>query len=78
MIELRPRYVDARPTIQCIIDQTIRPTPRVLIDTTTGHLHDKKGQAEVFEALPIYYELVSSMTTELDHARIWRAVKTFY
>ena len=78
MIELRPRYVDARPTIQCIIDQTIHPMPWVLMDTTTGHLHDKKGQAEVFEALPIYYELVSSMTTELDHAHIWRAVKTFY
>ena len=52
--------------------------PRVLIDTITGHLYDKKGQAEVFEALPIYYELVSSMTTELDHSRIWIAVKRFY
>ena len=50
----------------------------MLIDTITGHLYDKKGQAEVFEALPIYYELVSSMTTELDHSRIWIAVKRFY
>jgi hypothetical protein len=76
--EPRPRYVDARPTIRRIIDQTIRHLPRVLIDITTGHLCDKNRQAEVFEALPIYYELVSSMTTQLDHARIWRAVKKFY
>ena len=52
--------------------------PRVLIDTTTGHLYDKKRQAEAFESLPIYHELVSSMTTLLDHARIWRVVKKFY
>ena len=78
MIELRSRYVDARPTIRRIIDQTIRHIPRVLIDTTTGHLYDKNRQAEVFEALPAYYKLVSSMTTQLDHARIWRAVKKFY
>ena len=52
--------------------------PRVLIDTATGHLYDKKRQAEAFEALPIYSELVSSMTTELDYALIWRTVKEFY
>ena len=52
--------------------------PRVLIDITTGHLYDKRQQAEAFEELPIYYELVSSMTTELDSARIWTVVKKFY
>ena len=78
MIALRDRYVDARPTIRQIVEQTVRPMPRVLIDTTTGGLHDKRQQAEAFEALPIYCELVSSMTTELDYARIWRVVKEFY
>lgn len=52
--------------------------PRVLIDTTSGRLYDKTQQAEAFEALPIYNELVSSMTTEMDYARIWGAVKEFY
>ena len=52
--------------------------PRVLIDTTTGHLYDKQQQADAFEALPIYSELVSSMAIQLDHARIRRAVKEFY
>lgn len=78
MIELRRQYVDARPTIQRIVEETIRPMPRVLIDTTTGRLHDKQQQAEAFELLPIYSELVSSMTTRLDRARLQRAVKEFY
>lgn len=52
--------------------------PRVLIDTTTGRLCNKRRQAEAFEALPIYAELVASMTTELDYARIRREVKEFY
>ena len=52
--------------------------PRVLIDTTTGRLYDKEQQAEAFEALPIYNELVSSMTTTMDHARIRSAVKESY
>ena len=78
MIALRGRYVDATPLIRQIVEQTIGRLPRVLIDTTTGHLYDKRQQAEAFEALPIYCELVSSMATEVDHARIWRAVKKFY
>ena len=54
--------------------------PRVLIDTTTGRLHDRTRLAETFEALPVFNELVSSMTTEekVDHARVWREVKEFY
>ena len=52
--------------------------PRVLIDTTTGHLHDKAQQAAAFEELPIYDELRSSMTSQFDNARIRREVKTFY
>ena len=56
----------------------LRHVPRVLIDTTTGHLYDKKRQAEAFEALSVYSKLVSSMTTELDYALIWRTVKEFY
>ena len=52
--------------------------PRVLIDVTTGRLHDRTQQAEAFEALPIFSELVSSMTAGVDEARIWRDVKEFY
>ena len=78
MIEHRRRYVDARPTIQRIVENTIRPMPQVLIDTETGRLQNKQQQADAFKALPIYSELVLSMTTELDEKRIQEAVKTFY
>ena len=52
--------------------------PRVLVDTTTGHLYDKTRQAGVFEGLSIFDELRSSMTTCLDHERIRNEVKKFY
>lgn len=78
MIELRRRYFDATSAIRRVAEQTVRDMPRVLIDTATGRLCDKKQQVGTFEALPIYSELVSSMTTELDYARIWREVKEFY
>ena len=76
--EFRGRYVNARPMIQCIIEQTIRDMPRVLIDPNTGHLYDKERQAEAFKMLPIYSELVSSMTVRLDVTRVRREVETFY
>ena len=78
MIALRRRYIDAGPTIREIVEETVRDMPRVLIDTTTGCLNDKRQQAEALEALPVYCELVSSMTTELDYGRIQRVVKEFY
>lgn len=61
-----------------MVDQTVRYMPRVLIDTATGRLYERKQQAEAFEELQIYSELVSSMTTQLDHAWIYREVKKFY
>ncbi|KAG9318932.1 hypothetical protein JVU11DRAFT_1046 [Chiua virens] len=76
--ELRNRYTDPRLTIRHIVDQTLRHMPRVLIDTTTGRLCDKKQQADVFYALPIYHELLSSVATESDHTRIQSEVKNFY
>ena len=78
MIALCHQYVDVRPSIRGIINQIIRYMPRVLIDTTTGRLYDKTQQALAFEALPIYSELVSSMTRQPDYAHIWRTVKEFY
>ncbi|KAI9567156.1 hypothetical protein HD554DRAFT_1030392 [Boletus coccyginus] len=76
--ELRDQYFDVTPTIQKVVEQTIRQMPRVLIDTTTGRLYDKTRQAAAFEELPIYDELRSSMITHVDHARIRREVNKFY
>ena len=77
-IELRGQYVDATPAIQEVVEETIRHMPRVLIDTETGRLFDKTGQAAAFEALPVYEELRSSMTTKIDPERIQKEVKGFY
>ena len=71
-------YVDVRPTIRNIVQRTVRHIPRVLIDISTGRLGDKQQQASAFEKLPIYFELVSSMTTQLDGARIESAVEECY
>ncbi|KAI9455058.1 hypothetical protein HD554DRAFT_299377 [Boletus coccyginus] len=76
--ELRTQYVDATATIQEVIEETIRDMPRVLIDTVTGRLYDKTKQAVAFKELPIFDELRSSMTTQIDHARIQREVGAFY
>jgi hypothetical protein len=78
LTELRLQYVDASATIRRVIGQAIHDMPRVLIDTTTGRLLDKVQQALAFEKLPIYSELVSSMTTDLDLARIREEVKEYY
>ena len=78
MIALHNQYVDASMTIQEIVEETVRDMPRVLIDTTTGRLYDTTQQADAFVELPIYFELISSMTTELDYAYIQKVVKEFY
>ena len=78
VVELRSQYSDARPMIRHIINTTLSNMPQVLIDTTTGQLLDKTEQAEAFETLPIFSELVSSMTRQVDAIRIRREVKQFY
>ncbi|KAG6379593.1 hypothetical protein JVT61DRAFT_10098 [Boletus reticuloceps] len=78
MAELHHQFTDPTLAIRKEIERTIYLMPRVLIDTTTGRLHDKIHQAAAFEGLLIYDELRSSMTTKLDHARIQREVKKFY
>ena len=65
-------------TIRRTIQRTIRHLPRVLINTRSGHLHDKADQASAFEALPIFNELVSSMTRHIDIVRIKREVRKYF
>ncbi|KAF8548773.1 hypothetical protein OG21DRAFT_1489089 [Imleria badia] len=75
------RYISpssTRATIRQIVQRTIRHSPRVLINTTTGRLHDKVEQASAFEALLVFNELVSSMTTRIDYVRIKREVRQYF
>ena len=77
-VGLRSQYRDARRIIRDIIQATTSQMPRVLIDTTTGHLCDRTRQAETFETLPVFNELVSSMTREIDDAWIRKEVTEFF
>ena len=65
-------------TIRRTIQRTIRRSPRVLINTTTGRLYHKTDQASAFEALPLFNELVSSVTRRIDIVRIKREVRQFF
>ena len=44
----------------------------------TGRLLDKSMQASLFESHPVFKELISSMTTHIDHAHIQREVAKYY
>ena len=50
----------------------------MLINTDSGRLLNKSGQASSFETQPIFWELISSMTTDIDHARIEHEVAQYY
>ncbi|KAF8549065.1 hypothetical protein OG21DRAFT_1488841 [Imleria badia] len=59
-------------------DPNIERSPRVLIDIATGRLRDRAERASAFEALPIFNELVSSMTTHIDYVRIKHEVRQYF
>jgi hypothetical protein len=60
------------------IENAIRESPLVLLNTDSGRLLDKSEQACSFESQPIFRELISSMTTHIDHARIEHEVAEYY
>ncbi|KAF8552355.1 hypothetical protein OG21DRAFT_1511593 [Imleria badia] len=77
----RREYVHPEQTkaaIHASIENAIRESPLVLINTDSGRLLDKSGQACSFESQPIFWELISSMTTYIDHALIEQEVAEYY
>jgi hypothetical protein len=50
----------------------------VLINMSTGRLCNRGEQASAFESLPIFNELVSSMTRRIDYVRIKREVRQYF
>ncbi|KAF8552471.1 hypothetical protein OG21DRAFT_1443452 [Imleria badia] len=79
--ERRGQYVTpstTRVTIRKIVQRTMRQSPCVLINTTTGRLYNKTEQTTAFMSLPIVSELVSSMTTRIDRGRIKREARKFF
>ncbi|KAI9567960.1 hypothetical protein HD554DRAFT_853796 [Boletus coccyginus] len=67
-----------RARILRIVQRTIRHSPCVLINTSTGRLYNKSEQASAFESLPIFNELVSSTTTRTDYVRIKQEVRRYF
>ncbi|KAF8436838.1 hypothetical protein L210DRAFT_3631882 [Boletus edulis BED1] len=75
------RYISpssTRATIRKVVHRTLRHSPRVVINTTTGRLHNRAEQASAFESLPIFKELVSSTTTRINYVRIKREVREHF
>ncbi|KAF8548746.1 hypothetical protein OG21DRAFT_1489116 [Imleria badia] len=63
--EHRDQYISpssVRAQIRKVVQRTIRHSPHVLINTTTGRLLNKAEQAAAFMSLPIVSELVTSDT----------------
>lgn len=73
---MKPEEIEA--AIREAVQDTIRDLPRVLINTTSGRLLDKSKQASIFESLPVYTKLISSMTTCIDISRIEHEVAQYY
>ncbi|KAF8125249.1 hypothetical protein EV363DRAFT_1532897 [Boletus edulis] len=69
---------NTRTVIRRAVQDAIRDSPRVLINTTSGRLLDKSEQAASFESLPVFKKLISSMTTIIDHTRIEHDVTQYY
>ena len=67
-----------RSMIRKIVQRTIRHSPRVLINTTTGRMHNRAERASAPESLPILNELVSSMTIHIDYLRIKCEVRQYF
>ncbi|KAF8119473.1 hypothetical protein EV363DRAFT_1286829 [Boletus edulis] len=76
--KIHRQYLDVKAAIRDVIQDIIRDCPRVLINTNSGRLLNKAEQAMAFESLPVFNELIASMTTNIDHARIKHDVTQFY
>ncbi|KAH7905044.1 hypothetical protein BJ138DRAFT_1165467 [Hygrophoropsis aurantiaca] len=75
------RYIHpskVKATIPSLVQLRIRELPRVLIDTISGRLCDAAKLVSSFEASTIYSQLVSSMTAQIDHSRIRKAIADYY
>ena len=69
---------ETKAAIRSAVQIVIHDSPRVLINTISGRLLDKSKQASLFESLPVFKELISSMTTHIDHDHIQREVEQYY
>ena len=78
---LRETYVSpaqVEAAVDTIIQGVCMICPLVLVDVETGRLCDVPERIRIFKLEPPFKALVSSMTRELDHARILRVVAKYF
>ncbi|KIK18950.1 hypothetical protein PISMIDRAFT_108651, partial [Pisolithus microcarpus 441] len=81
LTELRKNYISPSQTIaaiDAIVRGILKSCPLVVIDVKTGYLCDGPERMRIFKDSPTFKELVSSMTSKLDHERIQRVVEGFF
>ncbi|KAI5981892.1 hypothetical protein F5J12DRAFT_916980 [Pisolithus orientalis] len=79
--QLRKNYVspsEAIAVIDCIVRETLKNCPLVVIHVASGCLCDVPERIRIFKADPSFKELVSSMTTDIDNERIRRVITGFF
>jgi hypothetical protein len=79
--ELRSKYVSTsqkRNAIEDTVRKNFKHGPLVLIDVTTGRLCDRQDLPDLFRSDPIFKELISSMTGEIDKERIRKTTNKYF
>ena len=66
-VERSRKPEETAKAIRTFIGATIHDSPLVLINTISGHLCDKSEQTAALEKMSAFRDLVSSMTTHIDH-----------
>ncbi|KAI5989888.1 hypothetical protein EDD15DRAFT_2370189 [Pisolithus albus] len=76
--QLRTKYAETIKLIDERIDAIREISPYVLIDVRNGKLCDAAERIRMFKTDTIFYELVSSMSTELNTSRIGEMVAKYF
>ncbi|KAI6017250.1 hypothetical protein BKA83DRAFT_4326364 [Pisolithus microcarpus] len=76
--QLRTKYAETIKLINERIDAIREISPYVLIDVRNGNLCDATERIRMFKTDTIFYELVSSMSTELNTSRIGDVVARYF
>ncbi|KAI6045486.1 hypothetical protein EDC04DRAFT_2598785 [Pisolithus marmoratus] len=79
--QLRKDYISPSETIAAIeriVREILKNCPLVVINVTTGCLCDGTARTRIFKTDQSFFELVSSMTREVDSERIQRVVASFF
>ncbi|KAG6377280.1 hypothetical protein JVT61DRAFT_15065 [Boletus reticuloceps] len=64
--------------INDIIRGVLKVSPLVLVDVKSGRLCDVPERTHVFKSEPLFKEMVSSMTKELDNTRIQQVAEDYF